>query len=311
MPGGPTDREGLAPQRPPVHWGPKRAQTPSGERTRPGSQPRRRSSERRQASRALPQDPPPTHLRTGGSEGPPRPDRPTPLGGAARRTTGPTDQPPSGARRAGPARGLEASAPDAAPRRSSEHPEPREAPPPTNGTLAPRQRPPGDPLGGQRAGNGSHRPDGDPLGGHPNGSGTAKGIATARTATPSGATRTAAAPRRAPRSPTQPKARDQRTALWKEPKAQGSIEQRPSGNAELLATDYLVAQGLEVGRPAEPDRTHVATRAESPQKRQGTTRGQRPWRHGTATREGKASKGLRHRGWSSRATRAFGPRRSD
>jgi hypothetical protein len=165
------------------------------------------------ASRASPWTPQPPFLgRTPG--GPtPRPDRPIPLGGARSRTTGPTDQSPSGEREAGLARGLEARRPEhhrsssephrrpaTQPRRSSEHPRR-----PQTGTLARR-----------------HRPEGDPLGGHPTGTGTRRRTkatpsgatgtqqhrrrhATAQKATPSGATRQAPAPaaarRRPPRGP--------------------------------------------------------------------------------------------------------------
>jgi hypothetical protein len=237
-------------------------------------------------------------------------DRPTPLGGAARRTRtgfggigakrGPSGTPRSttGAKRGTTAQTAAPSALFGAPPEPSDAPGADRgpigalrsttgakrrtrllfgAPPPPNGTgptPPPRQRPPRGPLERQRH---RHRPDGDPLGGHQKGSGTCQGQPAPR--------------RRPPRGPPErqrhrdellgarrsPKHRDQRTALWKELKAQGSIERRLSGNAEPLATDFLVAQGPEVGRPAEPDQTHVATRAESPQKRQGTARGQRPW----------------------------------
>jgi hypothetical protein len=77
--------------------------------------------------------------------------------------------------------------------------------------------------------------------------------------------------------------------------AQGSNERSRGGNAETAATDSLVDQSPEVGGAGKTDRKRAATRAEGPRKRQPTTRGHEPWRHGTAAREGKASKGMRHR----------------
>jgi hypothetical protein len=80
-------------------------------------------------------------------------------------------------------------------------------------------------------------------------------------------------------------------------KAHGSIEQRRGGNAESLATDSLAAQRPEVDGAGKTHWSRVATPGKGGRNPSPTARGYGPVAtRGRAVREGKASKGLRHRG---------------
>jgi hypothetical protein len=137
-------------------------------------------------------------------------------------------------------------------------------------SLMPRQRPPRGPLNRHRQPPPRRQ---TPSGAHPTGSGTA----TVRPATPLGANEQTAAPRRAPRSPPQPKARDQRTAPGKDQKPKEASSDGSAATPSSQQRTLWWLKALRLANPpdrAESERQRARqARNSGKEQREGTGRG--------------------------------------